>query len=139
MGAVDQTVQSPAILDVTLGVDMLTHNKKQPVARVPVGSTSTVLRGTIVNASGTAIDLSGATGAKYFHSSTQAGGSLTYQGVASFTTDGTDGKVQFQLTAQEVGSKGSVRAEFEIQGYNGGNLVTEVFLIQATERAAVAP
>ncbi len=130
------------VLEITVrekGQSMLTHSKVAAVVRVPKDSTATIVRATFVDESGSAIDLSGATGSKYFHASTQVGASVTYQGAASFYTDGTDGKVQFTLTATEVGTIRTLRCEFEVQGYGGGNLIGEMFLLQVVERAAVSP
>lgn len=121
------------------GADMLTHSRAAAVVRVPKDSTATVLVCTFVDQSGTALDLSGATGSKYFHASTEDATSVTYQGAAAFTTDGSDGKVQFALTSTEVGTVRTLRCEFEVQGYNGGNLVGEMILLVVVERAAVSP
>jgi len=119
--------------------DMRTHNRARTVVRVPQDATATIIRATIVDEDGTAIDLSSATGSSYFHASTQDGTNVRYQGAASYTTDGTDGQVEYALTATEVGTVRKLRCEFEVQGYGGGNLISEMFYIKVIERAAVSP
>jgi hypothetical protein len=139
----DVSVGGGAIAAITLlqreDTSMLTHSQSRPTVRVTKDATATIIRATIVDEDGDAINLSGASGSKYFHCSTQAGASVTYQGAASFTTDGTDGKVQFQLTSTEVSTEQRLNCEFEVQGYSGGNLITELFFIVVEGRAAVAP
>jgi hypothetical protein len=135
------SIMANEAIDFTIrerGTNMLTHSRAAAVVRVPQDSTATVLRATFVDENGDALDLSGATGSKYFHASTQAGVQVTYQGAATFTTDGSDGKVQFALTSTEVGTIRTLRCEFEVQGYSGGNLVGEMFLLKIINRAAVA-
>lgn len=140
--AQEVTVTSPAIVAVTLrrkDAEMLTHSKARAIARVVKDSTATILRATVVGDDGSALGLSSATGSLYFHASTQDRTSVAYQEAATWTTDGSDGKIEFALTSNEVGTERTLRCEFEIQGYSGGNLVTEMFLLKIIERAAVAP
>lgn len=106
-----------------------------PILRVPKDNTGTVIIGRFKDDSGNIIDLSAATGDKLFHCSQRDGSAVTTDGAASFTTDGTDGKVQFTLTATEVGTVQELRCEFEVQGLSGGNRISEQFILKIIERA----
>ncbi len=132
----------PLIATPTVSVDVkeqnemsLSHAFSPPVVRVPQDSTATVLRVTFHDEDGAIVDLSSATGAKLFHASTIDGTAVTTDGAAVFTTDGSDGQVQYQLTSAEVGIVRDLRCEFEIQGYNGGNLISEEIILRVVERA----
>ena len=107
------------------------------VVRVPVGSTATNVTVTFHNEDGTVRDLSGATGDKLFHASTEAAVAVTTGGTAAFVTDGSDGQVTFPLTSTEAGTKRNLRCEFEVQGLSGKNIVSELFTLMLTERAKV--
>ena len=100
------------------------------VVEVPVGSTGTVLERTLVH-EGSAIDLSSASGSLFYNGKTKGGTAVVTDGVATFSTDGTDGKVRFTLPASLVGSVGDHIVSFEQQGYNSGNLVSFPFILRA--------
>ena len=103
------------------------------VFEIPVGSTGSVFVATC-KSNGAAIDLSGATGNLYYNAKTVDGAAVVTDGVAAFTTDGTDGKVQFPLTLL-AGSVRDLLVDLEVQGYNGGNLVAFTFKLRFTPRA----
>ena len=105
-------------------------HRAMDVVEVPVGSTGTVLERTLVH-NGTAIDISGATGDLLYNAKTKGGAAVVTSGVATETTDGTDGKVRFTLPASLVGSAGDHIVSFEQQGYNSGNLVSFPFILRA--------
>lgn len=115
----------------------LTNHRASQVVHVTKDSTATILRVTFKDDNGAVINLSGAAGPLYFHASTLDGTAITTNGVAAFTGTGTDGRVQFTLTANEVGTLRSMRAEFEVQNYSGGNLISEMFILRVIERAKV--
>ena len=108
-----------------------------PVVRVPKDSTSTALVATFKE-DGVALDLSSASGSKYFHAKTRDSAEVTSDGAASWVTDGSDGQVTFALTATEVGTVRDIYCEFEVQGYSGGNLVSYPFILRVSARAKAA-
>jgi len=109
------------------------------VVRVPQDSTTATVTVKFHNANGTVRDLSGATGSKYFHASTEDGVNVTRDAAATFSTDGTDGQVVYSLTPAEVGTVQNLRCEFEVQGLASENIVSEMFTLMVLERARVAP
>jgi len=102
---------------------------RYPTYYVPQGSTATVLRHTLKQ-DGVALDLSGATGSLYFHASDESGTAVVTDGAASWVTDGSDGVIEFQLTGAVVDTVGDVICEWEVQGYNGGNLKSYPFKLR---------
>ena len=74
------------------------------------GDVGTVFRLTIVDTAGTAIDVSTAT-TKYIYFQDPSG--VRMQKTAAFTTDGTDGKIQYTSVPGDIDSVGI----WQIQGY----------------------
>lgn len=108
-----------------------------PVFEVPEDSTAATLRHTITE-DGVGLDLSGATGSLLFHCRTRSGDAVVTGGAAFWQTDGSDGVIQFLLTSAVVGSgPRALFCEYEVQGYNGGDLITKPFILQVTKRAKV--
>ena len=114
------------------------YNRSLPVFNVPEDSTGSVLEVTIVS-DRSAVDLSVATGDKYFHARTKDGAAVVTDLAATFTGDGTDGKIRAGMTAVIVESgPRDLICEFEIQGYAGGNLVSDSFILRIRPRAKVS-
>lgn len=114
-----------------------TYSRSTQVMRVPQSSTAAVATVRFHDEDGNVRDLSSATGSLLFHCSTEDGTAITTNGAASFTSDGTDGKVSYNLTGTELDTIRNLRCEFEVQGVDGGseNLVSEMFMLMVTERA----
>jgi len=74
------------------------------------GDIGTIFRLTITDTDGTAIDVSTAT-TKYIYFQKPSG--VRVQKTATFTTDGTDGKIQYTSIAGDIDSVGT----WQIQGY----------------------
>lgn len=110
-----------------------------PVHEVPEGSTASILRYEFIT-DGVADDLSAATGDKHFYAKTLGGVQVVDQGIASWATDGSDGLIDFTLGAAMVGFGTAPRdliCDFEIEEFNGGELVSKPFIIRVTKRAKV--
>ena len=97
-----------------------------PAIGVPKDSTGTIIEATITQ-DGSAVDLSGATGDKLFYAKNLDEVQIVNGGTASFTTDGSEGKVQFQATTALVETLRDLICHFEVQGYNTGNLISYPF------------
>ena len=110
--------------------------RTMPVIEVPKDSTGTILEGTVTQ-NGVAVDLSGATGAKLFYCKDLNEVQIVDGGTASFTTDGTNGKVEFQLTSVVVGTIRELIAHFEIRKYNTGNLITYPMILRIIQTGKV--
>ena len=113
------------------------YSRATQVVRIPKDSENAIVTVRFLKDDGDVRDISGATGALLFHASTESGTAVTTNGAASFTTDGTDGKLSFPLTATEVGTVRNLRCEFEAQGVDGENVISEMFMVMITERAKV--
>jgi len=74
------------------------------------GDIGTIFRLTITDTAGAAIDVSTAT-VKYINFQDPSG--VRMQKTASFTTDGTDGKIQYTTVSGDIDSVGT----WQIQGY----------------------
>lgn len=110
-----------------------------PVFEIPEDSTSAILRHTITS-DGAADDLSAASGDLLFHAKDEDGAAVATDQVAAWFTDGSDGKIQFAMTTLPAIVNGGARdliCEFEVQGFNGGNLITKAFILRVTKRAKV--
>lgn len=116
----------------------LTNSKAPRTIVVPKDSIGVAVVATVRDDAGAVVDLSGATGSLLFHSSTLEGVAVRTDAVATFTTDGTDGKIQFALAALDVATVRSLRCEFEVQGLAGVNLITDQFVLKIVARAKVA-
>lgn len=103
------------------------------VFEIPVGSTASVFVARL-KSGGSAIDLSAASGAKLFNAKTVDGAAIVTGGVASFYTDGSDGKVQFPLTLLATAVR-DVYIDVEVQGLSGNTLVSYTFILRFTPRA----
>lgn len=108
-----------------------TYPIARQVRRIPVGSLETITM-TARQADGTAKDLS-AGSTVYFHAS-HDGSAVTTNGVASFVTDGSDGKLQFTLTSTEANTVRELLCEFEVVELNW---ISEPFTLQVNRRAKV--
>lgn len=108
---------------------MTTGQYRYPIFEVPKDSTATVLRMTLKK-DGSALDLSSATGNKYFHAKTIGGTAVVTDLAATWTTDGSDGQIQITLTSALVGTVRDVICEWEVQGYNGGNQKSKPFILR---------
>lgn len=112
---------------------------RQPVIRVPQGSTATWIRAEIVDSTGNAVDVSAGTSI-LFYASTPDGTAVVSGDAAEYVSDGSDGQVQFLSTEALVGTPRDLYCEFEIQGVNGvvnRNEVTHRFTLQIVPRAKV--
>lgn len=110
-----------------------------PVFPVPEDSTASILR-TPITFDGVALDLSSASGDLLFYCRTRSGVAVVDGAAASWYTDGSDGTIEIQMTAAVVSSgPRDLYCEFEIQGYNGGELVSDPFIVRVTKRAKVSP
>jgi len=103
--------------------------RTMPVVEVPIGSTGTILERTLVD-DGAAVDLSGATGSITYSAKDIEGTAIVTDAAAAFSTDGSDGKVRFTLTAALVGAQGDKIITFTVGGYNSGNLVSYPFILR---------
>ena len=74
------------------------------------GDIGTIFRLTIVNTAGTAIDVSTAV-TKYIYFQDPTGAKV--QKTAAFTTDGTDGKIQYTSVSGDIDMVGT----WQVQGY----------------------
>lgn len=113
--------------------------QSMPVFEIPEDSTAAILRHTITS-DGVADDLSSASGDKLFYATDEDGVAVVSAIASAFFTDGSDGKVQVQMSAATAVVTNGPRdliCEFEIQGFNGGNLVTKPFILRVTKRAKV--
>jgi len=112
---------------------------KVPIKRyeLPVGSTATIVDMVIEDDDGAAIDLSGATGDVLFNAITAPPDptQVTDNAAAGFRNDGSDGLVSFQLTNNEASEERELWCDFEVQGINGGNLVSYRFVLDFIGRA----
>lgn len=106
------------------------------VVVVSVGSTATEIELT-VKEDGVPKNLSAATGPLLWHSKRRDGTGVVQSGVAAWRTNGSDGVIYHQVTAAEVASVGELLVEFEVQGFNGGNLVLPILLMKIADRAKV--
>ncbi len=100
------------------------------VVEVPQASTATVLERTLVH-NGSAQDLSTATGDLLYNAKLRDGTAVITDGVATWTTDGSDGKIRFTLPASLVAANVTHIVSFEVQGYNSGNLVSRPFILRS--------
>lgn len=103
------------------------------VVEIPVESTASIFVARFMSG-GSAVDLSSATGSKLFCARTRSGTAVVTDGVASFTTDGSDGKVQFPL-ALLVTEVRDLIVDVEVQGLSGNNLVCRSFILRVIPRA----
>ena len=113
------------------------YSRATQVIRVPKDSENAVVTVRFLTEDGEVRDISGATGSLLFHASTEGGAAVTTNGSAYYTTDGSDGKLSFDLTTTEVGTARNLRCEFEAQGISGENVISEMFMLMITERAKV--
>jgi hypothetical protein len=128
-------MQPNLTLDLGLRADntMLTNPRAVPVLKVPLNATNRTIVATIKDGS-SVVDLSGAA-TKLFHARTDMGVAVTTSGAATFVTDGTDGKVQFVLTATELGTARDLYCEFEFTAMANGDDISEMFILRVLERA----
>ena len=126
-------------LAVALGLraenTMLTNPRAVPVVKVPKDATNRTLVATIKDGNAV-VDISGAA-TKLFHARDDMGVAVTTSGVATFVTDGTDGKIKFVLTATELGTARDLACEFEFTGMANGDDITEMFILRVLDRAKV--
>ena len=112
-------------------------SRPMPVIEIPEGSTAAVLE-YIFTTDGAADDLSSATGNLYFHASTRDGVSVVTDQTAGWTAGGSDGSIETNMntTIMDNGPR-DLYCEFEVQGYNSGNLISYTFILRITKRAKV--
>lgn len=113
-------------------------SRPMPVVEIPEGSTAAVLE-YIFTTNGAADDLSSATGNLYFHASTRDGTAVVTDQTASWTALGADGSVETNMnsTIMDSGPR-DLYCEFEVQGFNSGNLISYTFILRITARAKVS-
>lgn len=114
--------------------DMVTSAK--PVVEVPQDAVGAILRVTCVTRSGAVQPVDGGSDV-LFHCSTPEGVAVTTDGVGAYATDGSDGDLDFVLTANEVSEPRDLWCEFEVQGLPTGTRITRVFILRVTRRARV--
>ena len=107
------------------------------VTEIPQGSTASWLEYTF-KTDGVADDLSSASGSLYFSAKTPSGDAVVVDQSASWTTDGSDGKIRTQMNATLVNSARDLYYEFEVQGFGGGNLISKIEILRITPRAKVS-
>ena len=113
--------------------------RNMDVFELDEGSTATLLKFTLKK-KGVALNLSAATGSLYFHCKDDEGVEITTQGTSAWFTDGSDGLITHQMLAIEVDTLRTYTAQFEVQGYNGGNLKSRPFRLRIVPGAiGVAP
>jgi len=135
--AVQLQMQKDLLLTLALRSEnaMLTNPRSIPVLKVPKNATNRSVVATIKDGN-TIVNISGAT-SKLFHARNDLGVAVTTSAVAVFVTDGTDGKIKFVLTANEVGTARDIYCEFEFVGMTDGDDVSEMFILRVMERAKV--
>lgn len=100
------------------------------IVEVPQGSTATVFERTLVF-NGSALDLSSASGDLLYNAKLRDGTAVITDGVATWSDDGSDGKIRFTLTAALVAANAVHIVSFEVQGYNSGNLVSRPLILRS--------
>ena len=112
-------------------------SRPMPVIEIPEGSTAAVLE-YIFTTNGSPDDLSSARGNLYFHASTRDGVAVVTEQTAGFTGGGADGAVETNMnsTIMDSGPR-DLYCEFEVQGFNSGNLISYTFILRITKRAKV--
>lgn len=131
---IQATMEGADTLRQVVDVDM--HGGAPKIIEVPKGSTGTIVEVEYREAN-LAKNYQAASGSLYFHARTQDGTAVTTDGVATWTTNGSDGKIRRALSAAEVSAIRDLICEFEIQGWNGGNLVQPAMILRVTDRAKV--
>lgn len=109
-------------------------NAAMQVQEIPLGSTASYLEFQF-RESGSPVDLSSATGSIYFNAIDVDGNVIASDKSAAFSTDGTDGKVRTQMNSALADTRRDLYVDFEVQGYGGGNLVGELFILRIMPRA----
>ena len=113
------------------------QHRTMPVQEIPEGSTGATLEYTFVT-DGAADDLSSAVGDKFFHASTVDGVEVVTEHLADWVTDGSDGKVETTMHVDIVNNGArDLYCEFEVQEFNGGNLISYTFILRVLKRAKV--
>lgn len=113
------------------------QSRAMTVVEIPQGSTAAILDYAFVT-EGVADDLSSAGGNKYFQASDVNGVAVATDHLADWSTDGTDGRVQTTMNEALVGTVRDLYCEFEVEDYNGGNLISYTFILRILKRARVA-
>lgn len=107
-----------------------------PVIVVPVGSTSSVIEFHATEDDAD-LDLSSATGDLLFYAKTFGETQVVDGATATWTTDGSDGKVRITSTSELVGTIRDMICDFEVQGYGSGNLILGPFILRVAGRGKV--
>ena len=107
------------------------------VVEIPEDSTAATIEYTFVT-NGVPDDLSSATGPLYFHASDVNGAAVVTNQSANVTGDGSDGQVETAMNSA-IMSHGprDIYCEFEVQGFNQGNLISYTFILRILKRAKV--
>lgn len=108
------------------------------VVPFPKDSTSTKLQAKVVDKRHQAVDVSGG-GSVLFFAKTLDDVAVVNGEAAAYTTDGTDGLLEFVTTAALVGTVRQLICEFEVTGLPTGNKVTKRFILDIEDRAKVTP
>lgn len=108
------------------------------VVPIPKDSTNTKVQAKVVDKSHSAVDVSGG-GSVLFFAKTLDGVSVINGSAGQYTTDGTDGLLEFVATADLVGTVRQLLCEFEVTGLTNGNKVTRMFILDVEDRAKVTP
>ena len=113
------------------------QSRAMTVKEIPEGSTGATLQYTFVTA-GVADDLSSATGSLFFHASTVDGVDVVTEHFSEWDTDGSDGVIKTAMHVDIVNNGArDLYCEFEVQGFNGGNLISYTFILRILKRAKV--
>ena len=110
-------------------------SRPMPVIELPEDSTAAVLE-FVFTTNGAADDLSSATGNLYFHARTVEGVSVVTEQTAGWTSAGEDGAIETNMNST-IMSQGprDLYCEFEVQGFNSGNLISYTFILRILKRA----
>jgi len=112
-------------------------SRPMPVIELPEDSTAAVLE-FIFTTDGAADDLSAASGNLYFHARTVEGVAVVTEQTAGWTAGGTDGSIETNMNSTIVSSgPRDLYCEFEVQGFNAGNLLSYTFILRILKRAKV--
>lgn len=112
---------------------MSTGQYRLPVYTVIQDSTAVVLQHTLKE-NGVAADLSAAAGTLYLHVKDQEDANVATL-TASWSTDGSDGLIEVQLTTGVVGTVRDLICNWEVQGYGSGNLHADPFILRVLPNA----